>query len=88
LKEDLKMVVIRLARNGKKHDARYRITVSDSRRFVTSKYLEILGTYIPTPRGAEKKVEINMASYEAWVKKGAQPTQRVKHVVKLVQQAK
>lgn len=79
------MVVIRLARNGKKHDSRYRITVSDSKRFVTGKYLEILGTYIPTPRGQEKKVEIDMAKYEAWVKKGAQPTGRVKHVVKLAQ---
>ncbi len=82
------MVVIRLSRNGKKHDARYRITVADSKRFVTGKYLEILGTYIPTPRGAEKKVEIDLAKYESWVKKGAQPTIRVKHVVKLAQQAK
>jgi len=82
------MVVIRLSRNGKKHDSRYRITVADSKRFVTGKYLEILGTYIPTPRGAEKKVEIDLAKYESWVKKGAQPTGRVKHVVKLAQQAK
>ncbi len=82
------MVVIRLSRNGKKHDSRYIITVADSKRFVTGKYLEILGTYIPTPRGEEKKVEIDMAKYDAWVKKGAQPTGRVKHVVKLAQQAK
>lgn len=82
------MVVIRLARNGKKHDSRYRITVADSKRYVTGKYLEILGTYIPTPRGKEKKVEMDMAKYEAWVKLGAQPTGRVKHVVKLAQAAK
>lgn len=82
------MVVIRLARNGKKHDSRYRITVSDSRRYVTSKYLEVLGTYIPTPRGQEKKVILDMEKYNSWIKKGAQPSDRVRHVVKLAQAAK
>ena len=82
------MVVIRLARNGKKHDSRYRITVSDSRRYVTSKYLDILGTYIPSPRGEEKKVQLDMTKYNEWVQKGAQPTDRVRHVVKLAQATK
>jgi small subunit ribosomal protein S16 len=82
------MVVIRLSRNGKKHDSRYRITVADSRRYVTSKYLDILGTYIPTPRGQEKKVVLDLEKYNSWVQKGAQPSDRVKHVVKLAQQAK
>jgi small subunit ribosomal protein S16 len=82
------MVVIRLSRNGKKHDARYRITVADSRRYVTSKYLDILGTYIPTPRGQEKKVVLDLEKYNSWVQKGAQPSDRVRHVVKLAQLAK
>lgn len=82
------MVVIRLARNGKKHDSRYRITVSDSRRYVTSKYLEVLGTYIPSPRGQEKKVVLDLEKYNSWIKKGAQPSDRVRHVVKLAQAAK
>lgn len=82
------MVVIRLSRNGKKHDSRYRITVADSRRFVTGKYLDVLGTYIPSPRGAEKKVVLDLEKYNSWVKLGAQPSDRVKHVVKLAQQPK
>ena len=82
------MVVIRLARNGKKHDSRYRITVADSRRYVTGKFLEVIGTYIPSPRGQEKKVQIDLDKYNHWVKMGAQPSGRVKHVVKLAQQTK
>ena len=82
------MVVIRLARMGTKHTPKYRITVADSRRYVTSKYLEVLGYYIPTPKGQDKKVVVDMEKYNAWVAKGAQPTDRVKHVVKLAQTAK
>jgi small subunit ribosomal protein S16 len=77
------MVVIRLARMGTKHAPKYRITVADSRRYVTSKYIEVLGYYIPTPKGKDTKVVVNMEKYNAWVSKGAQPTDRVKHVVKM-----
>ncbi|MFN8848005.1 MAG: 30S ribosomal protein S16 [Bdellovibrionales bacterium] len=82
------MVVIRLARTGTKHTPKYRITVADSRRYVTGKYLEVLGYYIPTPKGQDKKVVVNLEKYNAWVAKGAQATDRVKHVVKLAQGAK
>lgn len=79
------MVVIRLSRTGSKHEPKYRITVADSRRYVTGKHLEVLGTYIPTPRGQDKRVVIDMDKYNSWVQKGAQPSGRVKSVVKLAQ---
>lgn len=78
-------VVIRLARMGAKHEPKYRITVADSRRYVTGKFLDIVGTYIPSPKGADKKVDIDMAKVNSWIKKGAQPSDRVKHVIKLAQ---
>ncbi len=78
-------VVIRLARMGSKHEPKYRITVADSRRYVTGKFLDILGTYNPSPRGNDKKVELDMTKFNDWVKKGALPTDRVKHVAKLAQ---
>lgn len=81
-------VVIRLARFGTKHAPKYRITVADSRRYATSKYLEILGTYIPTPGGKDQKVTMDMAKAQEWIKKGAQPTDRVKHIMKLAEQSK
>lgn len=79
------MVVIRLARFGKKHAPVYRITVADSRKYVTGKFLEVIGTYTPTPSGQQKKIVLDMDKYKGWVLKGAQPTDRVKHVVKLAE---
>ena len=78
-------VVIRLARFGTKHAPRYRITVADSKKYVTKKYIEVLGTYNPTPRGQEKKVVLDVAKAQEWIQKGAQPTDRVKHVIKLAE---
>lgn len=77
------MVVIRLARVGKKHDPKYRITVADSRKYVTGKFIEVLGTYIPTPMGKEQKVAVNIEKAKAWLSKGAQPSDTVRHVLKL-----
>jgi small subunit ribosomal protein S16 len=81
-------VVIRLARFGTKHAPKYRITVADSRRYVTGKYLEVLGVYNPTPQGQEKKVVVDLAKANDWIKKGAQPTERVQHVLKIAEQSK
>lgn len=77
------MVVIRLARTGKKHAPQYRVTVADSRRFVTGKFLEILGTYNPSPKGKEQKVVLNVEKAKEWLAKGAQPSDTVRHVLKL-----
>lgn len=75
-------VVIRLARVGRAHDPKYRITVADSRRYVTSKYLDIIGHYIPTPSGQEKKYDIDADKAKAWMSKGAKPTERVQYIFK------
>jgi small subunit ribosomal protein S16 len=82
------MVRIRLARTGTKHEPKYRITVADHRRYVTSKFIEVLGYYNPLASGNDKKVELNMERYNHWVQVGAQPTDRVKHVAKLAQGTK
>lgn len=81
-------VVIRLARVGTKHAPKYRITVADSRRYVQSKYLEILGYYLPKMQGREEKIEMDMAKAQEWIKKGAQPSDRVKTVMKRAAQQK
>ena len=77
------MVVIRLARVGKKHDPAYRITVADSRKYVTGKFIEVLGTYIPTPQGKQTKVTLNVEKAKEWLTKGAQPSETVRKVLKL-----
>lgn len=81
-------VVIRLSRVGTKNAPKYRITVADHRRYVLGKFLDIIGYYIPTPSANEKKVTMDMQKAQDWIKKGAQPSDRVKHVMKLAEQGK
>lgn len=82
------MVVIRLARAGSKHAPKYRIAVADSRRFVKSKYLDILGQYIPTPGMNEKKLVLDVPKAKEWILKGAQPTDTVKYLLNLAETGK
>lgn len=79
------MVVIRLARRGAKHQPKYRITVADSRRSATGKYIEVLGTYNPCPSGQEKKIDMDLEKANQWIQKGAQPSERVKKLMKMAQ---
>jgi small subunit ribosomal protein S16 len=76
------MVVIRLARGGSKKRPKYRITVADSRQWVKGKFLEVIGNYNPAPRGTEKKLTIDLDKANAWIKLGAQPTERVRSLLR------
>lgn len=77
------VVVIRLARGGSKKRPKYRITVADSRQWVKGKFLEVIGNFNPSPRGAEQKLVIDLAKANAWIQKGAQPTERVKSLLRM-----
>lgn len=79
------MVVIRLSRVGAKHRPKYRVTVADSRCAATAKFIEILGYYNPAPQGTEKGLVIDLEKMNEWIKKGAQPTLRVKSLMKKAQ---
>lgn len=76
------MVVIRLNRGGSKKRPKYRITVADSRAWLGGRFLEVIGYYNPMPRGAEKKLVIDLERANAWIKQGAQPTERVKSLIR------
>lgn len=76
------MVVIRLARFGKKHSPRYRVTVADSRRWLGGKFIEVIGHYNPFPSGQEKEFSVDMEKVNAWIAKGAQPSDRVKSLIR------
>jgi small subunit ribosomal protein S16 len=75
------MVVIRLARFGSTHRPKYRVTVADSRCPLKGKYIEILGHFNPEPRGKDQGIILDLAKVDSWIKKGAQPTDRVKKVI-------
>lgn len=80
------MVVIRLARFGSTHSPHYRITVADQRRFRNSRFIENVGYYSPSAGGKAKKLELNLDKVNDWIKKGAQPTGRVKTLMKQLSQ--
>lgn len=68
------MLKIKLARFGKKHQPHYRIVVNEARDKRDGKYTSLLGHYSPV---SPKKLEIDVVAYEAWLVKGAQPTDTV-----------
>lgn len=78
------MVVIRLSRQGSKHDPKYRVTVADSRRARDGKFIEIVGRYNPLARGTEKKIELKLDRIQDWINKGAQPSDTVKSLIRKV----
>ncbi len=75
-------VVIRLSRVGKPHEPVYRVTVADSRKPTCGKYLEVIGQYIPTPKGKAQRLTLDLEKAKAWIKKGAQPTERVRSLIR------
>lgn len=77
------MVVIRLMRGGCKKRPKYRITVADSRRWLGGRFLEVIGNFNPAPRGEEKKLVLDLAKADEWIKKGAQPTERVRSLIRM-----
>ncbi len=69
---------IRLARGGSKKRPVYRIVVADARSPRDGRFIEKLGTYNPIlPSDSEQRVVLDVAKAAEWIKKGAQPTDRV-----------
>ena len=73
-------VKIRLRRIGAKKAPFYRVVVADSRYPRDGRFIEEIGTYDPTKETA--LVNIDMAKADEWIKKGAQPTDTVKRLLK------
>lgn len=74
-----RMLKIRLRRMGAKHRPFFRIVVSNERRTPTGPFNEILGTY--DPRCKPSAVSIDLVKADAWIKKGAHPSQTVANLM-------
>ncbi|NNN04163.1 MAG: 30S ribosomal protein S16 [Acidimicrobiaceae bacterium] len=78
-------VKLRLERMGKKKQPSYRVVAVEANRPRTSAVLEVLGTY--QPRGLsqaqpETVILVDNDRAVAWLKNGAQPTERVAKILK------
>jgi len=72
------MLKIRLARGGTKKRPYYSIVVADSHSPRDGRFIEKVGTYNPLLKKDDpQRTTLKLESIEAWIKKGAQPTDRV-----------
>jgi len=74
------MVKIRLRRMGAKKAPFYRIVVADARSPRDGAFIEEIGYYNPITEPAEVKIDNEKAI--DWMKKGAQPTDTVRALLK------
>lgn len=74
------MVKIRLARIGEKRVPVYRIVVQEASVPRNGKAIDSIGYYDPNTEPATIKVDLEKAN--EWIKKGAQPTDVVKKLMK------
>ncbi|WP_371309841.1 30S ribosomal protein S16 [Hyphomonas sp.] len=69
---------IRLARGGSKKRPFYSIVVADARAPRDGRFIEKIGTYDPRqPKDSENRVKVDAVKAADWLRKGAQPTDRV-----------
>jgi len=72
------MLKIRLARGGAKKRPYYSIVVADSHSARDGRFIEKVGAYNPLLKKDDpNRVVLKLESIQAWIKKGAQPTDRV-----------
>ena len=76
------MVKIRLSRGGAKGRPFYHIVVADERYARDGRSIERLGFFNPIAAGKEVPLELNVARANEWIAKGAQPTEKVRSLLK------
>ncbi|HSW90071.1 MAG TPA: 30S ribosomal protein S16 [Patescibacteria group bacterium] len=72
------MVKIKLVRTGKRNQASFRIVAAEARSKRDGEYLAKIGHYTPTT----KVLVIDKPMLDAWMAKGAQPTETVASLLK------
>lgn len=76
------MVTIRLSRAGTKKRPFYHIVVTDSRNRRDGRYIERLGFFNPIAVAKQEPLRLNSPRLQYWLKTGAQPSDRVAHLIK------
>ena len=76
---------IRLSRGGAKKRPFYRIVVADSRMPRDGRFIERIGTFDPIKaKDAADRLVLDTKKAQAWMVKGAQPTDRVARLLETV----
>src|SRR6201999_2782099 len=80
-RERFQMVTIRLTRRGATNQPFYHVVVTDSRKRQGGLSLEHVGFFNPIARKNETKLRLDLPRIDYWLGKGAQPSERVAHLV-------
>ena len=75
-------VKIRMKTMGRKHRPFFRICAMDARKPRDGRVLEELGTYDPLVPEADARVLLNGERVTYWLSVGAQPTEKVRTLIK------
>jgi small subunit ribosomal protein S16 len=75
------VVKLRLMRMGKKKQPTYRVVAAESRSPRDGRFIEIIGHY--DPRREPSVIRIDNEKANAWLAKGAQPTETVAKLLKI-----
>lgn len=67
---------IKLQRVGTKSQPKYRVVIQETREKLGGKVIDILGIY--HPRQEPSLFEVSQEKVQDWLKKGAQPTEKVR----------
>ena len=81
------MVSIRLSRAGAKKRPFYHLVVTDSRNGRDGRYIERLGFFNPVGKESEENLRIDLGRIDYWIGQGAQPSDRVKSLIKTQRKA-
>jgi small subunit ribosomal protein S16 len=75
-------VKLRLRREGTKKRPHYRVVAADSRSPRDGRFIEIIGEYHPLDQPSTIKIDEDRAMH--WLQHGAQPTDQVKQLLRIV----
>ena len=76
------MVVIRLRRLGTNKRPFYHVLVADQRFAASGRFIEQVGFFNPIASGKEVRLRLDVEAINAWIKKGAQASDRVLRRIK------
>lgn len=69
---------MRLSRAGTKKRPYYHIVIADGRAPRDGKFIDVIGAFNPIlPKADANRIKLDQAKAAEWLKKGAQPTDRV-----------
>ena len=81
------MVTIRLSRGGSKKRPFYHLTVADSRKSNSGRFIERVGFFNPVARGQEERLRVDNERVEFWLGQGAGMSDRVAQLIKEARKA-